>query len=47
MMKKTYESPEFEELKLSFEATLQTIQYSKNEDYQHSGQEGDDDVVGG
>ena len=47
MMKKTYESPDFEALKFSFEATLQKIQYSKNEDYQQSGQEGDDDVVGG
>ncbi len=46
-MKKPYESPDFECLKFSFEATLQNIQYSKNEDYQHSGQEGDDDVVGG
>ena len=47
MMKKPYESPEFEALKLSFEATMQTIQYSKNEDYQHGGEEGDDEVVGG
>ncbi len=45
MMKKTYESPEFECLKFSFEATLQSIQYSKNEDFQQSGQEGDDDEV--
>ena len=41
-MKKTYESPEIDCLKFSFESTLQTIQYSKDEDYQQSGQEGDD-----
>lgn len=44
-MKKTYESPDFECLKFSFEATLQNIQYSKNEDYQQSGDEGNDDVA--
>ena len=37
-MKKTYESPEFECLKFSFEATLQNIQYSKNEDFQQQEQ---------
>ena len=41
-MKKQYESPEFECLKFSFEATLQNIQYSKNEDFQQSGDEGDE-----
>ncbi len=44
-MKKTYESPEFECLKFSFEATLQSIQYSKGEPYQQSGDEGDNDVA--
>lgn len=47
MMKKPYESPEFECLKYSFEATLQKIQYSKNEDFKQDGEEGNDDVVGG
>ena len=47
MMKKTYESPDFECLKYSFEATLQNIQYSKNEPFIQSGEEGDDKVVGG
>ena len=46
-MKKTYNSPEFDCLKFSFESTLQSIQYSKNEDYQQSGQEGDDDAPPG
>ena len=45
MMKKTYESPDFECLKYSFEATLQNIQYSKGEPYQQSGDEGDNDVA--
>ena len=45
MMKKTYESPVFECLKYSFEATLQNIQYSKGEPYQQSGDEGDNDVA--
>ena len=45
MMKKPYESPEFECLKFSFEATLQHIQYSKNEPYQYSGDEGDDGQI--
>ena len=45
MMKKPYESPDFECLKFSFEATLQNIQYSKNEDFHQSGFEGDDDIV--
>ena len=44
-MKKPYESPDFDCLKFAFEETLQTIEYSKNEDYQHSGDEGDDDIV--
>lgn len=44
-MKKTYESPDFECLKFSFEATLQNIQYSKGEPYQYSGDEGDNDVA--
>ena len=43
-MKKTYESPEIDCLKFSFESTLQTIQYSKDEDYKQGGQEGDDDA---
>lgn len=47
MMKKPYESPDFECLKYSFEATLQNIQYSKNEDFKQDGEEGDDAVVGG
>lgn len=46
-MRKTYESPEIDCLKFSFESTLQSIQYSKNEDYQQSGQEGDDDAPPG
>lgn len=45
MMRLPYESPDFECLKFSFEATLQSIQYSKNEDFQQSGLEGDDDIV--
>ena len=47
MMKSTYESPEFELLKFSFEATMDTIQYSRDEDPHSGGQEGDDDVPGG
>ena len=47
MMKKTYESPDFECLKYSFEATLQNIQYSKNEPFIQDGEEGDDAVAGG
>ena len=46
-MRKTYESPEIDCLKFSFESTLQSIQYSKNEVYQQSGQEGDDDAPPG
>ena len=46
-MRKTYESPEIDCLKFSFESTLQSIQYSKNEDYQQSGQVGDDDAPPG
>ena len=45
MMKKPYESPEFECLKFSLEATLQNIQYSKNEDFQQSGDEGDNGEI--
>jgi len=47
MMRKAYESPEMEYFKLSFEATLNGIEYSKNEDFQQSGDEGDDRVPGG
>ena len=45
MMKKTYESPEFEKWRYSFESMMESIHYSKDEDYQHSGDEGGDDVV--
>lgn len=45
MMKRTYESPEFESHKISFEAMMATIQYSKDEDYKQSGQEGNDDDI--
>lgn len=45
MMKKPYESPDFECLKYSFESTLQNIQYSKNEDFKQDGDEGNDDVA--
>lgn len=45
MMKKTYESPDFECLKFSFEATLQNIQYSKNEDFKQIGEEGDESEI--
>ena len=44
-MKKTYNSPEFDCLKFSFEATMGGIQYSKNEDYEQSGNEGNDDEI--
>ena len=44
-MKKTYNSPEFDCLKFSFEATMGGIQYSKNEDYDQSSNEGNDDEI--
>ena len=48
MMKRTYESPELDLLKISFEATMDSIHYSKPEDFNQSGQEGnDDDIPGG
>ena len=48
MMKRTYESPEFEKYNLSFESMMDGIQYSKPEDYKQSGDEGDDnDIPGG
>lgn len=45
MMRLAYESPEFECIKYSFEATLQNIEYSKNENFEQSGYEGDDDII--
>lgn len=46
-MKNIYEEPIFEMFKLKFEAVLDTIQYSKEEDFASGGSEGDDDIIGG
>lgn len=45
MMRRTYESPEFELLKFSFEATMDNIHYSKDEGFNSGGSEGDNDEV--
>ena len=45
-MKKTYNSPEFDCLKFSFEATMGGIQYSKNEEYEYGGNEGNEEEIG-
>ena len=45
-MKNIYEEPIFEMFKLKFEAVLDTIQYSKGEDFVSDGDEGNDDIIG-
>ena len=45
MMKRTYESPEFECFKLTFEAMMDNIQYSKDENFHQSGYEGNEDEI--
>ena len=45
-MKNIYEEPIFELSKFKFESILDTIQYSKGEDYASGGSEGDDDIIG-
>ena len=46
-MKNIYEEPIFEMFKLKFEAVLDTIHYSKGEDFVSDGNEGNDDIIGG
>ena len=46
-MKNIYEEPILEMFKLKFEAVLDTIQYSNGETFETSGNEGNDDIIGG
>ena len=46
-MKNIYEEPIFEMSKFKFETILDTIKYSKEEDFASGGSEGNDDIIGG